>query len=255
VDYKVNPQKIALMGDSAGGNLCAVLSQRALRAGNPKMIKCQVLLYPVIHCLDMQSPSYRYYYDTYNGAALLNPAMLTRWLLMYVGVDARHINLNTIRSVLNNHHLSSTIKTNNEIKAVLDHNLLPSSMRSPPVIICDDEKIVALKAKRSQENLLPESNFVHEEITTKLVPLLTNPDLCPILGKNLEGLAAAMICTVGVDILRDEGVLYAQKLRSYGVPVRWNHYESAFHGVLHMPLSKQRKQLIVDITSYLKDNL
>lgn len=61
--------------------------------------------------------------------------------------------------------------------------------------------------------------------------LLKDPDFCPLLGTNLNGLAPAMICTAGIDILRDEGFFYAKHLRSFDVSVQWNHYDSAFHGV------------------------
>lgn len=62
--------------------------------------------------------------------------------------------------------------------------------------------------------------------------LLIDPDFCPLVGTNLNGLAPAMIITAGIDILRDEGFFYAKRLRSFGVPVQWNHYDSAFHGVI-----------------------
>lgn len=82
---------------------------------------------------------------------------------------------------------------------------------------------------------------------------IDNPDLCPILGENLQGLPPALVMTAGVDILRDEGVMYAKRLKEFGVPTTWNHYESAFHGILNMPKSKQRKQMLDDIQSYLNE--
>ena len=57
--------------------------------------------------------------------------------------------------------------------------------------------------------------------------LLLNPDLCPLMADDLNGLCPALICTAGIDILRDEGIHYAQKLRKFGVPVEWKHYEGA----------------------------
>jgi acetyl esterase/lipase len=82
---------------------------------------------------------------------------------------------------------------------------------------------------------------------------IENPDLCPILGDNLEGLPPALIMTAGVDILRDEGVMYAKRLKEFNVPTKCNHYEAAFHGILNMPKSKQRKQMLDDIHSYLSE--
>jgi acetyl esterase/lipase len=64
-----------------------------------------------------------------------------------------------------------------------------------------------------------------------------------------------MICTVGIDILRDEGILYARRLQGYKVPVKWMNYEASFHGILHMPGSKQRKQLLDDVAAYLQETL
>jgi acetyl esterase/lipase len=55
--------------------------------------------------------------------------------------------------------------------------------------------------------------------------LLRSPDLCPIVANDLCGLAPALICTAGIDILRDEGIHYAHRLRQFDVPVEWKHYE------------------------------
>jgi acetyl esterase len=48
--------RLALMGDSAGGNLAAVIAQRAAREGGPA-IALQALIYPVVDC-DMTRGSY-----------------------------------------------------------------------------------------------------------------------------------------------------------------------------------------------------
>jgi acetyl esterase len=55
--------RLAVMGDSAGGNLSAVCALQARDAGGPE-IAVQVLVYPVTDC-DMTTPSYRENRDGY----------------------------------------------------------------------------------------------------------------------------------------------------------------------------------------------
>ncbi|KAI1706373.1 alpha/beta hydrolase fold domain-containing protein [Ditylenchus destructor] len=213
-EYGIDPNRLAVMGDSAGGNLSAVLCQRALRHKRP-LIKCQVLIYPVIHFLDMLTPAYRYYYRSYKGTSLLNPKSLIRWYLMYLGMEPSQAN---IKAIMKNQHISQEIREDPEIAAIIDTNVLPKTMQNA---LPEDEKLPSFIAPPQKE------------LADHLSKFLSDPDICPIVGKDLGGLAPAMILTCGVDILRDEGIQYARRLRSFGVPVQWNHYEAAFHAFLH----------------------
>ncbi|RFU25091.1 hypothetical protein B7463_g11249, partial [Scytalidium lignicola] len=51
----------------------------------------------------------------------------------------------------------------------------------------------------------------------------------PILAPNFEGLAPALIITAEMDVLRDEGMLYAQKLKEAGCQVEIETMEGAPH--------------------------
>ena len=53
-----NPRRVAVVGDSAGGNLAAVVAQRTKAAGGPD-IAAQVLLYPVLDHYSVERPSWR----------------------------------------------------------------------------------------------------------------------------------------------------------------------------------------------------
>lgn len=64
--------RFALMGDSAGGNITAVLAQRCAREGGPHPA-LQVLVYPVADC-DFDTASYRE-----NGEGYLLDAAQMRW--------------------------------------------------------------------------------------------------------------------------------------------------------------------------------
>lgn len=56
-----------------------------------------------------------------------------------------------------------------------------------------------------------------------------NPEVSPILTKDLRGLQPAVIINAEFDPLRDDGILYASKLREAGVKV----WEKCFPGEIH----------------------
>lgn len=64
---------------------------------------------------------------------------------------------------------------------------------------------------------------------------LQNPYFSPLLAKNLANLPKALILTAELDPLRDDGFLYAEKLKKFGVPVEYICYESMIHGFFKMP--------------------
>ena len=54
----------------------------------------------------------------------------------------------------------------------------------------------------------------------KLLPLVSNEELSPLLAKDFRGVPATYVITGGVDVLRDDGTLFARRLRQSGqVPV------------------------------------
>jgi acetyl esterase len=69
----VDPERVAVGGDSAGGNLATVISMRCRDAGGPKLA-LQVLVYPVTNCTSFDTASYREFAEGYH---------LTRGLMDY----------------------------------------------------------------------------------------------------------------------------------------------------------------------------
>lgn len=72
-DIGIDPKRLAVGGDSAGGNLAAVVALRARDIDMP--VRLQVLLYPVVDC-DLDSPSYR---ANATGCGLTRAAMAWYW--------------------------------------------------------------------------------------------------------------------------------------------------------------------------------
>ncbi|WP_456698443.1 alpha/beta hydrolase [Aeromicrobium sp. P5_D10] len=75
----INPERLAVMGDSAGGNLAAVIALMARDAGEPQ-IRAQVLIYPGVEMYD-RWPSE----DRHADAPVLTSANMRAFVRLYLG--------------------------------------------------------------------------------------------------------------------------------------------------------------------------
>jgi acetyl esterase len=137
-----NHVPLVVMGDSAGGNLSAVVAQKARDAGGPELA-AQVLVYPVTDA-DLDNATYT---DPENQLLLSRDAMVWFW----------------------GHYAPD-----------------------------------------------PASRL--------------NPDASPNRTADLTGLAPAIVLTAEHDPLREEGEVYAERLRAAGVPVEFRRFDGQMHG-------------------------
>jgi acetyl esterase len=82
-----------------------------------------------------------------------------------------------------------------------------------------------------------------------------NPEVSPVLTEDLKGLPPAVIINAEFDPLRDDGVLYAARLRTYGVKV----WEKCFAGQIHCliglsPDSEEQKEYETIIKTAMKES-
>lgn len=142
---RANPTRIAVGGDSAGGNMAAVTALRLRDEGGPALCG-QLLMYPVT---DYHTPGTPSYEENAEGYGLTRDTMKWFWA----------------------HYLND-----------------PSEA--------------------------------------------AHPHASPLRATNLAGLPPALVITAEYDPLRDEGELYAQKLRAAGVWTALSRYDGVNHGFM-----------------------
>ncbi|NWS20761.1 AAAD deacetylase, partial [Pachyramphus minor] len=205
--YGVDPTRVCVAGDSAGGNLAAAVAQQLLEDPEVKTeLKAQILLYPALQALDLDLPSYR---DNDNKP-LLSKSLMVRFWSEYFTSDP------SLREAMaSNRHVPA--ESGHLFQFVNWSQLLPAGMRGGHVYSGPTFGSAAL-ARR--------------------YPGFLDPRAAPLLASDarLHGLPHTYILTCEHDVLRDDGAMYVQRLRAAGVRVTHEHAQDAFHGALMFTL-------------------
>ncbi|XP_006116012.2 arylacetamide deacetylase isoform X1 [Pelodiscus sinensis] len=201
--YGVDPHRICVSGDSAGGNLAAAVAQKLLEDLEVKVkLKIQVLLYPALQTLDLDSPSYR---DNENKPILPRSLMVRFWS-EYFTTD-----ISLKEAMASNRHVPA--ESSHLFRLVNWSNLLPEEFKK-------DHVYVGPKYGSSRFG--------------KKYPGFLDPRAAPLLADDtkLLGLPMTYVLTCQHDVLRDDGLMYVSRLREAGIEVIHDHIEGAIHGVL-----------------------
>ncbi|XP_078522892.1 arylacetamide deacetylase-like [Lissotriton helveticus] len=228
--YNVDPGRVCVSGDSAGGNLAAAVTQQLQEDSEVDVKpKVQALIYPALQNIDLDTPSYR---DNSDMPGLSRKGMARFWST-YFATDK-----SLIKAMGSNIHITS--ESNNLIKFANWSNLLPEELKK-------DHVYHSPKDGRSE--------FL------KKYPQITDPRAAPLLvdDDNLSKLPLTYILTCMYDVLRDDGFMYAARLKQAGVQVMHDHYDNAFHGMMAFITSPTEQSLGMrmfnNYITWLNDNL
>lgn len=201
--YGVDPNRVCVAGDSAGGNLAAAVAQKLLEDSEvTTRFKAQVLLYPALQTLDLNLPSYQ---QNENGLILPKSLMVRFWSEYFTSDSSLR------EAMTSNRHVPA--ESGHLFQFVNWSNLLPEEMKKDYVYT---------------------SPVFGSSKLAKKYPGFLDPRAAPLLAEDarLRGLPPTYVLTCEYDVLRDDGVMYVSRLRAAGVRVTHDHAKDAFHGAL-----------------------
>ncbi|KAL4635883.1 neutral cholesterol ester hydrolase 1-like [Arapaima gigas] len=204
--YMVDPGRVGISGDSAGGNLAAAVAQQiAIDDSVSNKLKVQALIYPVLQALDFNTPSYQ---QNQYMPILYRQVMISFWL-EYLGANPSYL-----QALLVNNHTALDVTQVEVARAKLDWTVL-----LPPALQKQYKPVVQIHGMAQILEELPAL------LDMRAAPLLAEQDL-------LARLPHTYIMTCEHDVLRDDGLMYFRRLQDAGVAVEQDHYEDGFHGCM-----------------------
>ncbi|KAI4548020.1 hypothetical protein MG293_000350 [Ovis ammon polii] len=207
--YGVDPGRIGISGDSAGGNLAAAAAQQLLEDPDIKIkLKVQTLIYPALQNFDFDLPSYR----ENAHYPVLSKSLMIRFWSEYFTTDR-----SLKKAMFSNQHIP--LESSHLFKFVNWSSLLPEKFKKG--------HIYKIPTHGSSE-------------LAKKYPGILDVKASPLLADDskLRGLPLTYVITCQYDVLRDDGLMYVTRLQNSGVRVIHNHIEGAFHGTLSFLFTK-----------------
>ncbi|XP_054569628.1 arylacetamide deacetylase-like [Eptesicus fuscus] len=224
--YGVDPKRIGISGDSAGGNLAAAVTQQLIDDPDVKIkLKIQSLIYPALQTLDMDLPSLR----ENSHFPVLPKSLMVRFWSEYFTTDR-----SLEKAMLINQHVP--VESSYLFRFVNWSSLLPEKFKKGHFYSGPTHGPSELARKYS--------GF----LDVRAAPLLADDN-------KLRSLPLTYVITCQYDVLRDEGIMYVTRLRNAGVKVTHNHVEDGFHGIITFPEFKIGHRVENQYLSWLSENL
>nr|XP_039257558.1 arylacetamide deacetylase-like [Styela clava] len=213
--FKVNPKKIVLAGDSAGGNLATAIALRLTNTTNTKLNPCMLnVVYPVLQMSNFMLPSYQ----QNRNPPLLTPPIMAHFFLLYIGLEKET-------------ELITPMTHNLHMEGIEDEMLLKrtSSNWIPDTYKKREYEKPKLRSTENEIKLL-------ESYKKKLQKFANDTTFAPLSASDeeLKLLPRTHILTCEYDILRDDGIILYERMKKLKLDVSQQNLEFGAHGLLSL---------------------
>ncbi|XP_064639023.1 arylacetamide deacetylase-like [Lineus longissimus] len=202
--FGVDPTKVLLIGDEVGANHVAAISQKLRTFTHLPQPRLQVLITPFLQLMDLNLPSYAQHENV--SKTFSRTRFNVESALMYMNFDP-----NVAHLVMDNAHTSPELKE--AYSFLVDHHQIPVKYR---------------------EHFTPmPRDFGNPHLSDQFSNFVLHPYCFPLMQKHLQGLPKAYVIVAEHDTLRDDGMIYAHRMRQGGSKALLKHYKTGFHGMMY----------------------
>ena len=137
----------------------------------------------------------------------------------------------------------------------LDVDLIPDIYKTGKIYYNNFNKFKKselIEGKLENESVLNKNEYVRKLFNEDVSPGLTNDEL-------LKKLPTAYVVVCELDELKDEDIIYAERMRRNGVDVKIAYYEEGYHGLIvsvdKHTMNTIALKMVDDLAQYIKENL
>nr|XP_002125860.1 arylacetamide deacetylase isoform X3 [Ciona intestinalis] len=219
--FNVDPKKIILSGDSAGGNLAMAvyIGLIEMQASDPtvELPAMQTLLYPILQTLNFMTPSYEQ-----SREFMFNNNLLPKFWLAYIGLNDQ---LELADVVARNSHVDKSDVELIEKWNLVSPNLIPDKYKRGDKVFELDDVVYEDTLNGDVRKLMKQMI-----LNTKISPLLASNEIISKIKKTL-----VLVCEY--DPLRDDGILLVERIKSLGGSAELHHLPTSLHAASHIGAS------------------
>ena len=114
--------------------------------------------------------------------------------------------MKNLHKAMNNKHVTTEIKT--EMTSIINHDIITG-----------------------RTGTTPQPTEIDEKVWNQLKRVMLDPYFTPLMAEDFTHVPHALVYTVEQDVLRDEGILYAHRLKEAGNKVEHYHNKAGFHAM------------------------